>query len=63
MNQDPSKMYELLKALNMCGPPKSSTGSKTGSNTSDKQINSPSHIGSKKCDDHCIDCFLMFCRK
>ena len=24
---------------------------------------SPSHIESKKCNDHCIDCFSVFCHK
>ena len=63
MNQDFSKMYRLLEALNICGPPESSKGKKTGSRTMDKQIDSLSYQGSKKCDDQCVDCYLTFCRK
>lgn len=60
---DPSKMYKLLEALTMCGQQESLIGEKTGSNTSGKQIISPSYQGLKKCNDQCVDCFLTFCRK
>ena len=59
---DPSKMYKILEALSMDNYP-DSIGKKKGSNTGDKQIDSPSYQESKKCDDQCIDCFSIYCHK
>ena len=55
MNEDPSKMYEFLEALNLFGPPSYSIGKESGSNKRDKQVNSILYQGSKKCDDQCIE--------
>ena len=51
------------EALNFAGPQESSTKKKTGSNTEDRQIISPSYKKLKKCNNQCIDCFSVFCHK
>jgi len=63
MNEDPSKMYEFLEALNLFGSPAHSSGKENGSNKRDKQVDSTSCQESKKCADHCVDCFCVFCTK
>ena len=62
MNQDPSKMYELLEVLNVYGPPESLLEKKTEPNSKIKQIDSSSHHPNH-CNGKCIDCFSVFCRK
>ena len=63
MNQDLSKMYKFLEALNIGGSLENSLKNKKELNTRDKQIDSAYYQRSKKCDDQCIDCFLIFCQK
>ena len=63
MNQDPSEMYKFLETLNIGKTQENSFKNEIRFNAKDTQINSPSSQRSKKCDDKCIDCFLIFCRK
>ena len=62
-DEDTDKMYKFLEALNFSGPQESSAEKKTKSNIKNKQIIPPSYKKLKKCNDYCIDCFLIFCQK
>ena len=64
MNDDPSKMYEFLEALNLFGPPPAqATGEKTGSKKRDKQGDSLPDQKSKKCINQCDGCLCVFCKR
>jgi len=63
MNEDPSKMYEFLEALNLFGSPPYPGEKERGSRKGDKEVYAVSWQESKQCFDQCDDCSCVFCDK
>jgi len=57
-----SKLYPLLEALDIKGPESMVENNNSLNEEKNHHINSLSHQA-KKCNDHCIDCFSVFCHK
>jgi len=58
-----SKLYALLEALDINGPENMAENHNSLNEEKNHHIISPTHKRSKKCNDHCIDCFSVFCHK
>jgi len=56
-----SKLYALIEALDIW--PKSSTAGQNALVKKNNQHITHTSSQSKKCDNQCIDCFLLFCQR